>query len=204
MKNDRWIKRDEINIWVTSLAKLLSGDLICEFLPWFKARYKLAVEEPNDFRLTKYNIFHTNMLRQEKARLEAEGWTVLVEVPLKLVYPNNIYVNGKVDLIGIKDGSNRGIIIDAKSGKPKSSDQTQLMVYSLLLGYSDERFKDMLFDCEVIYKDHGTVAFKREEITDEIENIFAGLVAKIGGDAVVATPGSWDCRYCDVCCSEKI
>ncbi len=215
-------KRDNIYIWATWLTKLISGEQQCEYVAWLKAHYKLD-KGPSTFNSRQWNIDHTQLLHTRRDELESMGYRVFLEDQnsFKMCFPGEIAefesvhqlitVSGKPDLValvvGHDEGPVNGLVSDCKTGKPKDSDQVQVMIYMLCLPLCVERYRDMSFDGEVVYKDH-VVPIAWTEIDDNFKELVRNLVAGIGNSKLCRKVPSYnECRWCDVLkqdCPEKV
>ena len=66
-------------IWVTTLAKLLTGENSCEWVGWFKAHYQNWKKPPSDFDSTGWMLQHTALVNRERDSLEVGGYEVHTE-----------------------------------------------------------------------------------------------------------------------------
>ena len=57
-------------IWVTTLAKLLTGDNACEWAGWFKAHHQDWTKPPSDFDSATWMLEHTALVNEERESRE--------------------------------------------------------------------------------------------------------------------------------------
>ena len=101
-------------IWVTTLAKLLTGENFCEWAGWFKAHHRNWQKPPSDFDSTAWMLEHTALVNTERDGLERTGYDVYTENQnLFRLKGATATIAGKPDLIGEK--TNEILISDAKT-----------------------------------------------------------------------------------------
>ena len=206
-------KRDEVYIWVTWLTGLISGDKQCEYAAWFKAHYQYD-KKPSDFNLTRWNIKHNQLLHKRRDKLKEKGYVVKIEDQnsFKLNLPGGIVVSGKPDIAALVVDSEgnvvvRGIVDDCKTGRPKNSDQVQVMLYMIFLPVCIEEYKGVAFDGEVIYTD-SMIPIHSTDIDSSLKEVVWELIKRIGSDKPCRkVPSHNECRWCDISkedCLERV
>lgn len=205
-------KRDKVFIWVTWFTKLITGEQQCEFATWLKAHYKLD-KGPSTFNSRKWNIDHTQLLHKCRDELEAQGYIVKLEDQnsFKIYYPNGITVSGKADIVGLiidPDGAIvSGLVDDCKTGKPKDSDQVQVMLYMLFLPACIKAYEEVKFDGNVIYNG-GKVPIGWAEVDSNFKELVNALIKRIGDEKPCRkVPSCGECNWCDISkedCPERI
>jgi len=198
-------KRDKVFVWVTWLTKLISGEAQCEYVSWFKAHYKHDKVDSGNFDLAKWTINHNQLLHKRRDELEKKGYIVTIEDQnsFKLTLPKGITVSGKVDIVALSCPQLGiyhldGLVEDCKTGKPKNSDQVQVMLYMLFLPKCIKKYEDVAFDGCVVYKD-SEVPISSTDIDANLRNVVWDLIEKVGGDEPCRKVPSLDeCKYCDI------
>ena len=115
-------------IWVTPLAKLLTGENFCEWAGWFKAHHRNWQKPPSDFDSTAWMLEHTALVNTERDGLERTGYDVYTENQnLFRLKGATAAIAGKPDLIGEK--TNEILISDAKTGNRNPSHRAQVQIY---------------------------------------------------------------------------
>lgn len=203
-------KRDKPYIWVTWLSKLISGESQCEWAAWFKAHFKSEKSSSSNFDLVKWTINHNKLLHKRRDELEQQSYKVQIEdqnsFRLDVIKDPQIVVkdsplavftvSGKVDIVALKDG--KGQIEDCKTGRCKNSDQVQVMLYMIFLPMAIEKYKDIIFNGSVIYKDT-KIPIYWEDIDDDLKEVVWNLVGRIGGDGPCRKVPSYnECKWCDI------
>src|SRR5437879_4413268 len=92
-------KRDNVFIWITWLAKVMSGEQSCEWASWFRAHYKDYDKAPSDFDSAKWQISHTRELRELRLERQKAGERVFLEGENEIRYrtSSGVTVVGKPD-----------------------------------------------------------------------------------------------------------
>ena len=127
-------------IWVTSLAKLLTGEASCEWASWFKAHHRNWQKPPSDFDSTKWMVDHTTLVNRERDCLENIGYDVYTENQnLFRLKGSTATIAGKPDLIGEK--TNEILISDAKTGNPSPSHRAQVQIYQYAVPKALQQFQ---------------------------------------------------------------
>ena len=189
-------RRRQPYVWVTWLARLMAGDVTCEWAPWFKSHYSKYEKMPADF--TVWRIRHTRLLRQLRLAVSAPSSDLLTErqVHFKHRRASGLVIAGRPDLVSIRDG--RATAYDAKTGQPRASDKVQVMLYVHYLPRADARFSELEIDGEVVYPDH-RVTVRQDEVGKEFEdNLDYFLDILEAGSPPVKTPSAGECRFCDI------
>lgn len=192
------VRREDPYIWVTWLTKLLAGESTCEWSAWYRAHHKEYDKLPVDFDLARWTVDHNELVNVRREQLLDDGYQVHVEDEnaFKRKGRTGIVVSGKPDLLAIKDG--RGVIEDCKTGRPRMSDQLQVLVYLLLLPIKDPPTENIALDGRVVYKT-GSIDVPAERLDDNFRERFVSLVQRVGGDKPLAKAPVWsECRWCDI------
>jgi len=192
------VRRSDPYIWVTWLTKLLAGESQCEWSSWYRAHHKSYDKVPADFDLAKWTIEHNELVSSRREELREDGYRVYVEDEnaFKRIGKTGIVVSGKPDLLAIRDG--HGLIEDCKTGRPRTSDQLQVLVYLLLLPIKDPRCANVELSGRVVYKTN-TVDVPAEGLDDAFKNRFVELVHRVGGESPLPKAPTWsECRWCDI------
>jgi hypothetical protein len=191
-------RRDNPYIWATWLTKLLSGESQCEWSAWFRAHHKEYDRLPTDLDVAAWTLEHGELVRARRERLLAEGWDVFVEDDnaFKRVGKTGIIVSGKPDLVAFRDG--RGVIEDCKTGRPRTSDTAQVLVYLLLFPIGNPRCTGVQLSGRVVYRT-GTLDVPPESLDEAFRERFVALVQKVGADKPLPKNPAWtECRFCDI------
>ena len=107
-------------IWVTTLAKLLSGENSCEWAGWFKAHHQNWTKPPSDFDSTAWMLAHTALANKERENQERLGYTVQTENQNYFrLTGRTATIAGKPDLIAEKYSET--VVIDVKTGETSPS-----------------------------------------------------------------------------------
>lgn len=196
-------RRGKPYIWASWLTGILSGDKQCGYAPWFKAHFRYDKRPDPTFDSAAWSADHQVLLLRRKAELEAEGWTVSIEHENALsLEGRSAILAGKPDLVATRESVLR--IVDAKTGKPKSSDWWQVLIYMTVLPMVRPAAETTLtIEGEVAYGDHVKPVAPEELTEQRREQIYAALRA-CGADArPAAVPSKFECDFCDIADCEK-
>jgi hypothetical protein len=192
------VRRSDPYIWVTWLTKLLAGESQCEWSAWFRAHHRDYDRLPADFDVATWTIDHNELVQLRREQLLDEGYQVFVEEEnaFKRVGKTGIVVSGKPDILAIRDG--KGVIEDCKTGRPRTSDQLQVVVYMLLLPIGNPRCTNVRLSGRVVYKS-GAMDVPTSAVDDAFRSRFVDLVQRVGGEKPLAKSPVWsECRWCDI------
>ena len=184
-------------IWPSWLTGLLAGEDHCWWRAWAKANYRVTklpeTKDREDF-FKEYTEKHDAITNRRAEELRQLGWKVYVEdeAQFKMV-GSSADVSGKPDIVATRDRT--ALVVDAKSGKRRSSDHYQVLIYMLGLMLTWLRDKVDEVQGEVEYSD-GRVPVRplgpveKEQIVEAIK--------KLTGPEPDPVPSAWECKYCDV------
>ena len=192
------VRREDPYIWVTWLTKLLAGESQCEWSAWYRAHHKEYDKLPAEFDIARWTVEHTELVNLRRDQLADEGFDVFIEEEnaFKRRGQTGIVVSGKPDILAIKNG--RGAIEDCKTGRPRTSDQLQVLVYLLLLPVKNPRTANVELSGRVVYKT-GSVNVPASGLDDAFRQRFVDLVHRVGGDKPLPKAPAWsECRWCDI------
>ncbi len=194
-------------IWVTWLSKILAGEATCEWASWFKAQHESWSwrKAQSSFDFVKWNMNHTEMLGGLRNRFVGEGYEVRVENQNAFTASGKTAkLGGKPDLVAIGPAQ---LIVDAKTGQPRTSDHVQVMTYMWALPRVDSRYSGVVFDGLVCYQDH-EVPIPSNAIDAEFERRLADTVSRLASTAPAhKVPSFGECSWCDIgkeACPERI
>ncbi len=199
-------KRSSPFIWVTWLSKLMAGEKQCEWACWFRSHY-IWEKLPSGLDVAKWTANHAQLLRERKATLEAEGFTVYAEDQnsFTLKGQDGIQVCGKPDIVAIR--GSEAYVEDCKTGTPRHSDHFQVLIYMLALAHVDGPWKGHKLEGRIIYGSN-VVDVPSAKMDDNLKELFRDTVLKIGGPDPPEKMPSWgECRYCDISeadCPERV
>jgi hypothetical protein len=192
------VRRSDPYIWVTWLTKLLAGESQCEWSAWFRAHHRDYDRLPADFDVATWTLEHNELVQHRREQLLDEGYQVFVEDEnaFKRVGKTGIVVSGKPDLLALRDG--KGVIEDCKTGRPRTSDQLQVVVYMILLPIGNPRCANVRLSGRVTYKT-GAIDVPAAAIDEPMRTRFVDLVQRVGGEKPLAKNPVWsECRWCDI------
>ncbi len=215
-------KRRKPYVFTTWITKLLSGEQACWFAAWFKSNHTYDKTKDDEFDREGWQKKHDAIVNRREAELKSEGWTTRKEAEAEFIVEGRAAdVAGKPDLVAVK--GDRAIVVDGKSGRPKQADlwQVRVYVFALLLLIQQEIWKrrPTLAWLKNVKRVQGQVERpdpgERETLPEvkvptepgpevikdalrEALNIIEAVKKVSTKDPQEASPGSSECRYCDV------
>ena len=190
--------RSNTYIWATWLAKLMAGQQACEFSAWFKAHY-LYDKLPGGFDAGAWTIEHARCLHELRVeRLQARE-AVYVGTTNSFRYQPRpgVTLAGRPDLIG-DDLLSNPTVYAVKTGREKTSDWIEVLIYMHVLPLAVERYRGIRLDGCVVYADHRLSLPAASIDGGFIRNFeyFLGVIA--GESAPPKAPGESECRFCNI------
>jgi len=191
-------RRTEPYIWVTWLTKLLAGEARCEWSAWYRAHFTDYDKLPIDFDLARWTIEHNELVNERREQLLDGGYDVYVEEEnaFKRRGKTGIFVSGKPDVLAIRDRT--GFVEDCKTGRPRTSDPLQVLVYMLLLPIGNPRCDKVTLSGRVVYRT-SSVDVPASGLDEGFRARFAELVHRVGDEKPLPKAPAWsECRWCDI------
>lgn len=180
-------------IWVTWLAKAMSGDSACLWGAWFQVHNKLDAKQPSEFDLVGWQVDHARMLTELIRELKKPGRFVNREQRISLQLPlNGATISGTADCVVYENQSIH--VYDCKTGKDRPSDQIQVMTYLYMLGQTPVHAGKSIAGT-VVYSDHRVSVPGLPGGFESNLEYFVNLLA--GPTAPPREPGL-DCRFCNL------
>jgi hypothetical protein len=194
------VPRDSLYTYATWLSKAMAGERQCLYAGWFKSHFK--VQGKRDINLDAWTAEHTAMVHDVVAKLRAARYQVYLEGQ------NSIRVKGsggavlvaKPDIVAVKGDT--AIVIDCKTGQPRTSDSLQVRLYMYLLS---EWSTHPARSCRRIL---GEVRYKREDdetvyLPHAAADGVAGLMRRymsvfLGAAPPLPVPSYAECKFCEL------
>lgn len=192
-------KRQSPYVWVTWLTRILVGEHSCEWGAWFRTQHesKSWAKVPNGFDVTGWQLEHTALLADVRAKLEAAGQTVFTENQNSFVLRGTVAsLGGKPDLIATSAG--KGTIIDVKTGSPSPAHHVQVMVYMYAVPRVLKHYQGIEFEGRVIYQDH-EVAIPAAAIDEKFVENLSNLIRRLASPTPARkVPNPVECGFCNI------
>lgn len=190
-------KRSFPYIWVTWLAPLLSGDRSCEYAIWFKAHYQDYETTPREWNSAKWNEEHTALLTEMRDGFSSDAIVHLEDQNAFKLEGDTAIVAGKPDLINCHGPY--ADVWDAKTGKPKDSDITQIQIYLYALPRCRPIYRNAIIKGNLRYADGQIVGVPTESVDTAFIARFGQLVRRVAGSTEArAVPSVRECGFCDI------
>lgn len=182
------IPRGKPYIWATWLSRVMTGHVSCQWQYWFLAWHKLIQEQSATFDSVGWQIRHTRLLTEVRQELTAAGVRANTELAFQCQVPGcDVLINGKIDCLAV-DGRNV-TVYDCKTGKPRSSDRAQVMIYMYALS-TYPRFVGSVIRGMVVYQDRrDEIPCLPEDFADQLAyftRLLVRMVLRSGSRAVTA------------------
>jgi hypothetical protein len=153
---------------------------------------------PSDFNLAKWKAEHTAFVSQIQRELQSQGETVRREAQnfFRLPGRNNVILAGTPDLITASDG--RGIIYDAKTGKPNNADIAQVMIYMWAVPLALPAYKGVEFDGIVKYQSD-EVRIPHSALDSSFITGLVELIRRVAAESPpTQIPSGHECGFCEI------
>jgi hypothetical protein len=185
------------NFWCTHIAKALVGEQPCMLQPWLAGRFVLP--RTSSSSITEWKAAHSALLQTVIKERSDQGWRCKVEQFFRVTGQHGV-VSGKVDLI-LQQKDKRPRIVDAKSGRPKDSDVTQVLIEMCLVPLAWSA-PTMQFEGEVVYASGGGIVLEPREAESIKPRLFALVRQLATMERPNPSPSRDACLFCDVPDSE--
>lgn len=193
-------KRDGLYVWVTWLSRLMAGETCCQWAPWFKTHHTDYEKVPSDFQLALWVAQHTEMVDRltkehltlgNKVSREAQNYFTVKR-------GSGLLVAGRSDLIAI-NSAGQHTVYDAKTGSPRNSDTIQVMLYMMLLPYSQPIYKGKDFEGCIVYKDGKRCDIPAAAVDDDFKKRVSYFLDILESPTPpTPTPSFAECKFCDI------
>ncbi len=126
------VARSSPYTYATWLSKVMAGERQCLYMGWFKSHFK--VQGKRDVNLDAWTAEHTLMVHDTAAEFRAKDFTVYLEEQnaLRVRGQGGAVLVGKPDIVAVKGDT--AVVVECKSGQPRTSDSLQVRLYMYLLG----------------------------------------------------------------------
>tara|TARA_B100001123_G_scaffold324923_1_gene365151 strand:+ start:2967 stop:3620 length:654 start_codon:yes stop_codon:yes gene_type:complete len=195
-------QREEPYIFISLLARWISGERSCEWAFWFQANWQDFERVESDFDFSVWKVDHTRLLRDTHKALNAEGYSVKIEnqnwFRARHEGSPGIVIGGKPDLLALRDEDN--IVLDVKTGKPHDWHAHQVLLPMALLPRSDidEHF-ERRFRGRLVYHDGLVREFDRRQGEDVYDRLPYFLDILVGSEQDAhRVPSRQECGYCPI------
>lgn len=209
--------RNKVFIWISWLAKLMAGEIQCEHSCWFKSHFSFD-KLPSDFNLVRWTMDHNALVHKTRDELELQGYKVTIEDQNSFkVIVNEALVSAKPDIVAVRTIPTRReltvekLVIDCKTGRPKNSDQVQVLLYMMYLPHTHqslttEELQRLPWEGRVVYK-KTAVPVPSVMLTKSLIAIAKDTIGKLSGACARKVPSERECRKCDISesdCPERL
>jgi hypothetical protein len=202
-------RRDEGYVHVSWLAKLMAGEMQCEWSAWFKTHFTDFERAPSDFQRAQWLAEHSQAVSAlARERLEL-GERVYREAQndFRVEMAPRVKLAGRADLVCV-DTAGQVTVYEVKTGKPQDSHLIQTMLYMLCSPYDVAQCRGRRLAGCVVYKTGSRLPIPADSISSGFRRnarYFLDLLASMRTPPRVPSPQ--DCRFCDIGpadCPERI
>ncbi|HUV01945.1 MAG TPA: PD-(D/E)XK nuclease family protein [Desulfobacteria bacterium] len=186
-----------MNVAVSDLSRLISGDEACLFKIWYKMRHKEATAQLSK-SLVQWKINHTKMLKDLSNGLEKRGGRIKKEEYVKLDVSGGTLV-GRVDLLHIAD--DEVVIYDCKGGRQSASHHVQMMIYLYMVDKLDLFEENPLRG--VIHYEDANISYSLSDIYDDLPSEIGEYTNILMSDSPPSAFVGASCEWCNIECEEK-
>jgi len=189
--------REAPYIWVTSLAKAMSGEASCLWAPWFKAHHQDTEKVPSDFNTAKWMLEHTSLLTDTRESMDVDGAAVTVEGQNHFHYERNgTILAGKADIV-VRKGS-EALVIDCKTGQERASHQVQVLIYMHVLPKCIPELAGYTMSGRLVYPHH-QVPIPASSVSEKFLASFERFMDILSSTKPAhKAPSFYECRFCDI------
>jgi hypothetical protein len=172
----------------------MAGNDQCIWAVWFKTHFQNWSKVESDFNFLEWQMGHTILLQTTATREIEAGRTVTLEEQNKfniaITYSEGeITIAGKPDLISKDPETNIRKVIDAKTGKPRTSDAVQLQLYM---------YCDVALDLgEIVYMDRSVLVTRIDQAMSQIIEYWFQQIGNPDREPL-RVPSERECSWCDI------
>jgi len=189
-----------MNISISQISKLISGDDPCPFKYWYALRHKdIGKKEDLSADLVKWRIRHTQVVSKIIEDIQKLGGEVKREKWVKLLLFNEHVLIGKADII--HENEENINLYECKGGQPASSDAIQLLIYLYILT-KEENYKNKELKGILGYKDYKK-EYSISDIPEDIQKLIDEYSKLLISDSEPPKYEGSSCRFCNVPCRFK-
>jgi len=189
-----------MNISISQISKLISGDDPCPFKYWYAMRHKdIGKKEDLSPELVQWRIRHNQVVSKIIEDVQKLGGEFKREKWVKLELSKDDTLIGKADIIHENDKDIH--LYECKGGQPSSSDAIQLLIYLYVLT-KEESYKDKELKGILGYKDYQK-QYSISDIPEGIQELIDKYSKILLSDSEPPKYEGSSCRFCSAPCKFK-
>ena len=193
-------KRNSCYVWVTWLAKLMAGDVQCQWAPWFRSHYRDYPKAISDFQQATWVVEHNKCLDELCKGCTSQSLSYFKESQNSFtVKRGKMTIGGKPDLVVLENDKSY-LVYDVKTGQARASDVIQVMLYMSFLPYSTSGiYKGKAINGCVVYKDGQKTPIPSQSVDDNFRAQITHFLNILDGlNEPGKAPSYPECKFCDI------
>jgi len=189
-----------MNISISQISKLISGDEPCLFKHWYALRHK-DIDKKEDLspELVKWKIRHNQIVSKIIEDVQKLGGEFKREKWVKLALSKDDILIGKADII--HENKENIHLYECKGGHPSSADAIQLLIYLYVLT-KEEFYKGRELKGILGYKDYQK-EYSISDIPEDIQELIDKYSKILLLDSEPPKYEGSGCRFCSAPCEFK-
>lgn len=187
-------ERETLRVGVAALSRLMVGDEVCYFKPWYEMRNREEVQELSK-DLADWKMRHTELVTKVLDGL-TDG-DVFREEYLQLEDPPLV---GKIDILQRVSGETH--LYEVKTGRKSHSHYVQLLLY-MFIASRDNRFADNRALGHLVYEDNSLDATEND-VPPDFEDRIRGHIAALLSEESPRKVRSPVCNFCMAECEYSV
>ncbi|MDK3159877.1 PD-(D/E)XK nuclease family protein [Kamptonema cortianum] len=187
--------RNQAYIHPSWLAKALVGDRQCLASLHTQANFVFRRVD-GDFDAESYKVKHQGRLVKYAQELRDAGYTVYTENSNSFKVPaGKAVISGTPDIVATR--GEEVLVVDIKTGKPRASDQAQVLLYLLFIPAVGLHGIHQVPEGRLVYQDYKPVEVQSLAVTEDFKQQVRDLVAMMRSPELPpVTPSARECCYC--------
>lgn len=182
--------------WITWLSEPLAEAGSC-LLPLHQQSRFFVPKDDDAGALGDWATRHAALVEEIANNLQNRGRTVEIEKPISVISRSGVTISGQMDVFSPEARPNRALVVDAKTGKQRAKNYSQVLAYMALLWASPEFSTEVPPDGGLVYGDGTKVNIPAAECDTNFKQRLAGLLEVVASDGPAPDPiPSSACRFC--------
>jgi hypothetical protein len=191
---------ESMNISVTILSKMISGDEPCLFKHWYSVHNKETDKHDLDKKWISWRMKHNDFVTEVSVKLQEDGGKLKREEWIKIPLSNENVLLGKVDLL--QDLGDEVKIYEIKSGAYSSHTHVmQILIYLDMLRKLKEYKNKKIIG--ILKYDNAEQTYNLSDIPENFSELVSKNIKILLGKNKPAKIMGGSCKFCEVPCELK-